>query len=49
MIASSAWLKTVDLGVFGLIGASLIEVLRFHLMTVLGLIPCRRANALMLS
>ncbi len=28
MIASSAWLRTVDLGVFGPIGASLVEVLR---------------------
>ena len=39
MIASSAWLRTVDLGVFGPIGASLVEVLRLHLTTVFGLIP----------
>ena len=33
MIASSASLRTVDLRTFGPIGASLVEVLRFHLMT----------------
>ena len=30
-------------------GASLVEVLRLHLTTVFGLIPWRRASALMLS
>ena len=49
IIASSAWLRTVDLGNFGPIGASLVEVLRFHLRTVFGLIPWRPASALMLS
>jgi hypothetical protein len=39
----------VDLGVFGPIGASLVEVLRLHFATVFGLIPWRRASALMLS
>ena len=46
MIASLAWLRTVDLGVFGPIGASLVEVLCFHLRTVFGLIPYRRPTPL---
>jgi hypothetical protein len=38
-MASSSLLRTVEDGSFGPIAASAIEVLRFHLATVFGLIP----------
>jgi len=49
MIASSSWLSTLERGTFGPIRASPVEVRRFHLATVFGLIPWRRARLLMLA
>src|SRR5665213_447185 len=46
MIASSSTDRTVDLGSLGPVGRSVAEIRFFHLATVFGLIPWRRARTL---
>jgi hypothetical protein len=49
MIASSSIDSVVDLGSFGPVGKSAVEVRFFHLAIVFWLTPCRFASALRLS